>query len=241
MTMTKRKGQTTDIKAPQKRSLRSRKREAAEEDDPLTEQREQIPVTETSTQDSDKINSTSQNASVSELTLQEHTGSSDSIGNIDSSKPELKETGDTITQCGGGAHLVSTKGSQSTHSTDSAEPPSNQTKTSHQTSSLCAPEPSLDGEAVLGGHAPTVGGEVVSESRHHHSQEHGGEATDVPGEERPWSSQGADGGHPTHAPARKKVRRRMGMGRLVEREKKNPLDGQNSGGRAIRRSIGGEL
>ena len=39
-----------DIKAPQKRSLRSRKRETAEEDDPLTEQREPIPVTETNTQ-----------------------------------------------------------------------------------------------------------------------------------------------------------------------------------------------
>ncbi|XP_048103922.1 cyclic nucleotide-gated cation channel beta-1 isoform X1 [Alosa alosa] len=285
--MSKRNRQTTDLllmitvaKAPQHRSLRSRKRKATEDNEQVTEQKDDLPVTETTKQDSDNINSTSQIASVSESTPQEC--SLDIIENTDSSAAEVNKLGDTITQFGGGVSSVvkpeetvtseapkpkpalsegsdahppiSTKDSQSVCSTSSAAHVSNQPKGSHrdQTSSPGPSDPSLHGEATAGeGPCPMEGGEELRESElesgslRHHPQE-GEDVPHLPREERPdlgseASSQGADGGDPADAPARKRVRRRMGMGRLGgEREKRNLPEGGQTWGRGTGEKDGGE-
>lgn len=136
------------------------------------------------------------------------------------------------------AQSVSTKESQLYHSAISDEHVSqsfNQTEASDQTSSLRAIEPSLAEQATSRGSSPTMG---ESKELHHHPQElreKGEEAAHLPRQERPElgceaSSQGTDGGDPEEPPARKKLRKRMGMGRL-RGERKNVPEGQNCSGK----------
>ncbi|KAL2086156.1 hypothetical protein ACEWY4_017215 [Coilia grayii] len=135
-----------------------------------------------------------------------------------------------------------------------------QTKASDQKTSQHPPYQSVDVEAMGGGGGgcptPAEDGEkgsseVKPESLHHHHHHHHHHSQEVgAGEEtfhRPGgggggggeeeSSQGGDGGGPSGGvgladpPVRKRVRRRMGMGRLGERDKRTPLDGQMCGRR----------
>lgn len=139
------------------------------------------------------------------------------------------------------AQSISTKERQLNHSATSSEHVSrglNQTEASDQTSSLRAIDPSLDEQATSRGSSPTMSeeklrGEVETHNLHHHPPKlrgEGEEAAHLPREERPElgceaSSQGTDGGDPADPPARKKVKKRMGMGRLRGEMKKE--EGQN--------------
>ncbi|XP_063066491.1 myb-like protein X [Engraulis encrasicolus] len=96
--MGKRKAERTEGAAPPKRSLRSRKPKTAgdEHGTPTANHQEAALI---QSQDSDKMDSNSQNALVSEVVQQGHADPSDSITNKDATKPDCSLQGKTIPTC----------------------------------------------------------------------------------------------------------------------------------------------